>query len=213
MEAARQKSPAENPDWVPIAQASALAGLTIRAWQIRAGVEVGTATKGSRPPLAVKADSQEGKGKRVWWVHRSLHPKLARYPNRSKREDRARAALCAKFLLHHVEAAYRKAYWLRKWRTLCEANRDAGVTEQALAERIVRDAKIVVGEAFRIGYSTLRHWRRAYETLGPNGEIRGVEGLIHGYAGLGEGEATRSPEAIAHFYSLYHTENKLGVAV
>ena len=121
--------------------------------------------------------------------------------------------MCAKYPLHHVEAAYHKAYWLRKWRTLCEANRDASVTGQALAERIVRDAKIVEGESFRIGYSTIRNWRRAYETLGPKGKIRGVEGLIHGCAVLGDGEATRSPEAIAHFYSLYHTENKLGVAV
>ncbi len=202
-------------DWIAIDEAARLTGQSLRTLRWRAKLEADTARTKCRKPLAVKKPPPMGKGKRGWWVHRSVHSKLTRRPDRSAREERAQEALCAKYPQHHVSAAYRKAYWLQRWRTLCDSNRDASVTERQLAEQVVRDARIVDGETFRISYSTLRTWQRAYGTLGANGAIQGVEGLIHGCAGPGraDGAEQRAPAAIDYFYELYHTGNKLAVAV
>lgn len=164
------------------------------------------ATQWSVRGLAQLRPPRDGRGKPVWWVHRSVHPNLD--PGSADRDRRNRESLLARYPEHLVDRAYRKDFWLARWRDLCTAEPRA--TELSLAARIVNQARRREGDAFRISPRSLRAWRRAYNTAGDDGSIRGIEALIDAYNGPA-GSTRRSADAIDYFYALYHSQAKHSV--
>jgi transposase InsO family protein len=204
--AVRQCTATLTDDWITVEEAAALTGETERTWQRRAQWEAKQARTASRPSLAVQRSAESG-GKPVWHVHRSIDARLTPCPRADERENRARPALLTKYPQDKVDRAHRKAYWLRQWRRACEGPQAAGLNEEAIAARIVTDAKQAEGEGFPIGYRSLQLWKRAYDAIGDDGAIRGVEALIDRRGDEPKGGGAhdgRSQEAIAYFYSLYH---------
>lgn len=214
-QAMRQPSVLPDGDWLPLDQAARLTGGSIRTLQRRASWELRSARQAGRQTLARKALPTSGKGKPVWYVHRSFDPTLARCVDKSTREDRSRTALADRFPQHKVEQAYRKAHWLRQWRSLCDGRRIGNVTEVQLAERIVREAKQTEGRDFPISMRSLQLWHGAYYATGVDGQIRGVEGLVdrRGVEDQGDGKSTdaRDPQAVEYFYQQFHCQSKLTV--
>ena len=212
--AARQCVATLTDDWVTVEEAAALTGESIRAWQHKAALEAKSARQQSRASLAVKRRPDAGDGKAVWHVRRSLDPRLTRTPSRDQREDRQRQALIVKHPQHKVEEAYQKARWLTQWRRLCETRRGDGLTEAELADRIIVEARRTEGDDRPISFRALQLWRRAYYAKGPDGQIRGVEGLIdrRGSEPVSGADPTgRDPAAEEYFYSVYHCQNRLTV--
>jgi transposase InsO family protein len=214
-------------DWLPLDQAAALIGISERHLRRLAEAKAGVGLAQKRPPVM-------GHGKSTWWLHCSVHPALSRTPSHQTREDRARAALDVDHPPHVVDRAYRKAHWLRAWRAAIadspltlffkgqpartsdpsrglQAARTSdvlGLTARAIAAQIVAEAKRLEGDDFRISVRALQLWWRAYNTLGPDGQILGVRGLIDRYGSPpsskgGPGRAERSAEAADYFYGLY----------
>lgn len=195
------QSTIRNPDdFVPIDEASELTTLSVRVWRRRAIKEAATGS------LAYRAAPRTGKGRPVWWVHRSLDPRLASCPTRCTRDELARASLLERFPAHHVELAYRKYHWLMAWRRLC--NERDGRTTRDLAAHIVAEAKRVEGDDFSISVRSLQLWWRAYNELGDDGRIRGIEALVPRYSNPQSAtpdQPSRSPEAVDYFYGLYYS--------
>ncbi len=211
--AARQCAPTLTDDWITIEEAVRLTGELDRTWQRRAAWEAKQARRASRPSLAVQRAPESG-GKPVWHVRRSIDARLTVCPRADERENRARPALLTKYPQDKVERAYRKAYWLREWRRACEGPQAAGRSEEAIAARIVADAKRGEGEDFSVGYRSLQNWRRAYYATGDDGAIRGVAALIdrRGNEPRGGGaHEGRSQEAITYFENLYHDRRQFTV--
>ncbi len=208
--AVRQSVQGPADDWLTVEAAAALTGDTERTWQRRARWEAKQARVQSRASLAVKRPP-EGGGNPVWHVHRSFDVGLTRFPTHATRDDRQRPALLTKYPQGKVELAYRKAYWLSEWRGRCRVERG---TEAAIAEQIIADAKRTEGDDFPISLRALQLWRRAHDTIGGDGSIRGVEGLIdrRGNEPKGGGaHEARSQEAIDYFYGLYHARQPFTV--
>ena len=207
--AQRQSEALDAREWIALDAAAPLMGVAVRTLCWRA------ASDWSRHGLAVRRSV--GRGRPRWFVKRVVDPRLAHSPNKLTRDERARPKLLESHPRDRVERAYRKARWLGEWRSRL-AMRPAGLTDRAIAERVVADAKEVEGADFRIAERTLQKWWRDYNTLGDDGQVRGVAALVDNYGGapmLGDGDGSgdsRSPEAVAFFYSCWHTENKLGVA-
>ena len=191
-QAMRQSVTLPADEWLSLDQASRLTGESIRNLQRRASWELRSARQAGRQTLARKALPTSGKGKPVWYVHRSFDPTLARCVDKSTREERSRTALVDRFPQHKVEQAYLRAHWLRKWRSLCDQRRIGNGTEVQLAERIVREAKKTEGPNFPISMRSLQLWHGAYYRTSPDGQIRGVEGLIdrRGVEDQGDGKST-----------------------
>ena len=99
-------------DWLPLDEAAQLTGDPVRTMRHRAAAQ--WASRG----LAELRPPRTGRGKLTWWVHRSVHLRLDRCPSRFTREELARDSLMAQYPQAHVERAYRKAHWLRRWRQL-----------------------------------------------------------------------------------------------
>jgi len=212
--AARQLELAASDDWLRVDDAAALVSEPERTWRFKAASEARAARDGKRSPLAVKRTPESG-GKPVWFVHRSIDPRLTRCPTRDAREEREHVVLIARYPQHKIDGAYRKARWLHRWRAECDNRRDDRMTEAELAERIIVEARQTEGPDFTISFRTLQLWRKAYDAKGDSGTISGAEGLIDGRGRDSTGggaHAARSQEAIDVFYTLYHTENKLSLA-
>ncbi|HUX00687.1 MAG TPA: DDE-type integrase/transposase/recombinase, partial [Phycisphaerae bacterium] len=211
-------------DYLPIDEAAALTGLSIWSWRRRA---LAQAARGS---LAFQAPPRSGNGKPVWWVHRSLDSRLAPCPTHDTRADRVRESLLARFPAHHVEAAYRKYCWLRRWRGLVADSEPtscgSGPTSRGLAAQVVIEAKRLEGDDCSISVRALQLWHKAYNQLGLDGSIRGLEALVPKYSRAHQsrdGDQSRDPnqsrdregavpgrssEAIDYFYSIYHSQAK-----
>jgi len=195
--------------WVTVDEAARLAGESVWTWRRRATALGERSSRRGSAPLARKAPPPGGRGKRCWWVHRSIDPRLAKAPKRATREDRERAALEAKYPPHKVALAYKRARWLNEWRRRCQARYNASRTKVELAESIVREARAVEGDGFAISVRTLEAWHTRYEAAGRAGRIAGVAGLVDrrgDCTGAEAGDVTRSPEAVGYFYTLYHDE-------
>ena len=210
-EAVRQLAFVEFADeWIRVDEASALTNESLRVWQFRAAGEARSARQVGRRPLARKCVPESGEGKAVWHVHRTIDPRLTRYPASADREGRQRAALLTKYPQHKIHAAYRRAHWLREWRTACDTRRGGAVSEAQAAERIIAEAREVEGDALPISFRTLQLWRKSYYATGADGAVRGVEALIDRRGaemvafGLHEGRAS---EAVEYFYGLYHVQS------
>ena len=211
----RLDASSEPQDWLRVEEAARLTSESVRNWRRRAQAEASEATRCGRELLAQFASAPGSKGRPTWWVHRSLHPKLSRCSDRQTRDERVREALLAKHPQHVVTRALRRNHWLQRWRTLCERRTDSA-TDRQLAGQVVNEARSVEGLNFRISVRSLYQWRHRYTRLDGTGSVRsvrGVEGLIDRYGTSKEDSPTRSPEAIACFYELYRTENKLAVAL
>ena len=213
---ARQLQPeALNPaDWLTVEQAAELTGEPVRTWQWRARAEAAEATRAGRRALACKAPAA-GSTRLVWYLHRRYAPGLSRTPTTDTRDERGRPSLLARYPQHQVELAYRKNHWLQAW---LKAKRLPGETDRTRAERIVRAAKQAEGAAFPISFRSLQAWRAAYQRMGPDRQILGVEGLIDRRA-VGASETDdeergrRDPKAVEFFYGLYHTQSRQSVTV
>ena len=139
--AVRQHADLPNADeWVSVDRAAELTGESVWTWRRRAKAQL----RHDRP-LAIKR--AVGRGRPAWYVHRSMHDALTRFPHQNTREEQAREALQARHASHQVSHAYRKAHWLRKWRTRIEHGR---LTERQAAQRIIEEARQVDGETFKI---------------------------------------------------------------
>ena len=116
----------DSRDWVTLEQAAERTGESVRTWRWRARGELQAARTERRQALAMKACN-------TWHVHRSLDSRLTRYPESPVCDDQASASLLAKYPQHQVERAYRKAAYVRAWRSACQCRRDPHVTERDLA--------------------------------------------------------------------------------
>ncbi len=213
MPLALRKLVSADADWITVAAAAAITGETERTVRRKAEWEAKQAATQGRSALA-RMLGGESDGKPRWYVHRSMDPRLARCPNHSEREERARASLYPKYGLERANEAYRKARWYGEWRRRCNGPRVVGKTEATFAEEVIAEARAIEGPTFKVSFRTLKLWHRAYNATGPNGQIRGVEALIdqRGMVAPPRGvHAGRSQEAVEFFYKLYHTENKIGV--
>ncbi len=213
-EALRKSQPADEKDWLPIDEAAELtrtSNRNVRRIALRA------AARG----LARQRAPRSGKGKPVWWLHRSVHPKLTRYPTKESRDDKARPVLLEQFAQHHVERAYRKTHWMMKWRSACLT--ESG-TERAIAARIVSEARSLESGNFKISVRSLQSWWTDYNRFDANGQLLGVRALVPNYeksdgngsdgdGGSGPTGEARSPAAVAFFYECYHTQNRHSVKV
>ena len=219
-DALRQPVSAIGDDWLSLARAGEASGVPLRTLRGRAEREARDAKRECRPSLARLDAPPSGRGKRVWWVHRNLHPGLQRS---SDDNDSERSSLLTRYPQHQVERAFRKARWLTDWRLLCDARRDSGVTEAELAERVVEQARSIEGDDYAITFRSLQRWYQAYSRVKNDGQIAGVEGLVDkrsiingargddtpdGHRGA---SVARSPEAIRWLQSRASTLGMGGV--
>ncbi|MEK6798003.1 MAG: DDE-type integrase/transposase/recombinase [Planctomycetota bacterium] len=194
-------------DWLPIDDVVRLTGDPIRTLRWRCVTKWSARGKAElRPPAS-------GNGKPSWWISRSVDRRLlADAPS----ADLA-ASLLSRHPRRHVERAHRKAQWLAEWRSRCNYPREAGLTDRAVAEQIIAEARRVEGADFAISVRSLQLWSAAFDSRGVDGNPLGVAALIDQYGRRestivnGQSPISRSAEAVAYFYSLYRTENKLSV--
>lgn len=207
-------------DWIPIQQASELTKRTISTWRWRALREQRDACARGRASLSRLASPVKRRGKPTWWVHRSIDARLTRTVDRGTRDDQDRTVLLERFPAHQVDLAYRKAYWLSQWDRACQRRRSGDVTQKALAEKVIAEARESESADFPISYRALQHWRRAYKKLNAEGRIDGITGLIDRRSIESSKEndnvtrgasGTRSQQAIEFYYKMYHTEQRLSV--
>ena len=193
----------DQSDWLPVSEAAELTQLGLRQWQRLAQRHAARGLGRLGPPPS-------GRGKSVWWVHRSVDRRLSRHPNHQTRDQRVRSSLLERYSQPHVDRAYRKRYWLDAWRKACTKPRLAGWTEKTLAARIVAEARSVESDGFRISVRSLQAWHTAYHALDPEGNLLGLEALVDGYTNpqSHSAETPRSPEAIESFYELYHIQSR-----
>ncbi len=97
---------------------------------------------------------------------------LGRCPTRQTRDERVRESLLAEHSQQRVDRAYRKAFWVAKWRKACSApaiptrvfpSRDregADIhrtpTQRDHATAIVAEARSIEGDAFKISARSLQ---------------------------------------------------------
>ncbi|MCH7592849.1 MAG: hypothetical protein IH989_08735, partial [Planctomycetes bacterium] len=185
-------------EWLTVQQVARLTGQSVRTWRWRAKRAWSEAQDDGRRPLAQKASPRGGRGKAVWYVHRSLAKRLSPIADQVTKD---REAMIAKYPQHLVDRALRRRVYLDRWRKLC---RESSETEIDAAERIVAEAKRAEDASFRISVRSLARWWREFNRAG-------VEGLVDRYAAPTGIETNRSREAVEWFYDLYHCLNKLAV--
>lgn len=222
-------------DWITVDEAAARTGLSLRHWQRIAARQAArqaarTAASGSfssSTGLARLGLPVSGRGKPVWWVHRSIDPRLARVIDDEVRLQRDADQLREGDSAVSLDRAHRRARWMHEWRNriACAhslsrvdgrssdiANLRSPIphlrrTDAQVAEQVVREARAAEGHNFKISPRSLRAWWSAYNRMGDDGQIMGLRGLIDRYRGphpAGE-TAARSPEAMEFFFSLYRT--------
>ena len=169
--ALRYASLPDTDEWITVDDAAKLTDESVRVWQRRAQREAIDASHKGRRSLAMKVPPAG------WRVHRSLDPRLSRYPSRQARDERVREALIARYPQHLIDRGLRRNHWLQRWRKLCQAG---GATDRDLAQRVVAEARAVEPD-FRISVRSLYQWQRRYTRLGEGGQVVGVEGLIDRY--------------------------------
>jgi transposase InsO family protein len=204
---ARQIPPAGEPGaWLPVAEAARLTGLSVSTWQRKARKLEGQG-------LARRELPREGRGRPTWYVHRCCDRRLTDNPKREARNARQQASLASRYSQRQREAANLKAKWVCRY---MDERRRYGETELQCAERILAEAYREDG--LPAAPRTLQLWTKRYHTLGPDGQILGVEGLIDKRSNdqasreaEGQATGTRSQEAIEYFYGLYRTEQALPV--
>lgn len=193
-------------DWLPISEAARMMGIALRTMRWRCQSEYASKN------LAQQRTNPTGKSKPTWWVHRSIDDLLSRIPDRTTRDARVRESLLAKFPAAQVERAYKKNHWLQKWRSRCY--QPGGLTDRQIAAEIVDDAKRAEGDEFKIAVRSLQVWWNRYLTIASDGHISGVRGLVDRYVETQDADSGgRSPEAVAYFYELYHTESKINATI
>lgn len=216
-------------DWITVDDAAARTGLSIRHWQRIAARSATSSTVPSSTGLARLGAPASGRGKPVWWLHRSIDPRLARVIDDDVRTQRDAAMLREGESGESLDRAHRRARWMHEWRNrLALGNsRSSSVpsdisnlksprvrlTDAEIAERIVCEARAAEGPAFKISARSLRAWWSAYNRIADDGQIAGLSALVDRYRGPhpAEGGPGRSPEAVDFFYQLYRTGSGLKV--
>ncbi len=213
--AQRQSVTSSSNDWLTVEQAAVLCKESLRTWQRKAAWEQQRSDQCKRESMAVLAAPPGGKGKPVWWIKRTIDRRLTKHPSNAKRNQRDQVALYTKYAQDTVDLAYRKAHYLNQWEKRSLTMGRDNLTELQVAHQIVSEATRIEGPSFRISERTLKRWKSAYNAIGSNGHIVGVEGLIDrrglptdGDGGGSEG-TTRDQAAVEYFYSVYRSENKL----
>ncbi len=127
-------------------------------------------------------------------------------------DDAGINALSGRYAASDVERAALRLRWLRAYWAACRAA-PRGTSKGAVARRIAADARQVEDDSFHISQRSLQRWERAYHAVDPEtGKPAHVDGLIDRYrAPDGDDRWPRSSEAIEFFYTLYHTEQRLGI--
>ena len=110
------------------------------------------------------------------------------------RDNRIQSSLLADHPAHHVERAYRKAYWVTRWRKACstpsfqsrdrEGADNRRPTDRDLAAAVVAEARNIEGTDFRISVRSLHAWHRASSPILFSGKPKIYERL--GFRELGE---------------------------
>lgn len=194
-------------EWIPADEAARLLGVSTRHARRLAAHHAARGLARLSPPPS-------GTGKAVWWVHRTIDPRLDRFPSVDERDRRTRESLLTEYPLHKVDEACRKSIWMHRWRDACQNRRRTDETEAVLAERVVDDARRAEGDDFAISERSLRLWWSAYKAVWPDGQIRGLRGLIDRRGEVPAGSAStrnRSQEAIDYFHECYRTQHKLSI--
>lgn len=194
-------------DWITVDEAAARTGLSMRHWQRIAATAAKAPFSSSSTGLPRLGAPVSGRGKPVWWLHRSIDPRLARVIDADVRADRDAKRLQEGESAESLDRAHRRARWLHEWRARLAERRLVGVTDAEIAERIVCEARAAEGPDFKISPRSLRAWWAAYNRIGDNGQIAGLAALVDRYRGphpSGE-TAARSPDAMEFFFSLYRT--------
>jgi len=195
--------------WCTIAECAQRTAMTSRAWRARARA---LADQG----LARLAPAPSGKGKRVWLVHQSVDARLTSCPDLAARDG---LADLSEFPAEHVERAQQRVALVRRFEELRFSAEMAGRTEVEICRRVVAEAA-EAGSPPRVSVRSLQRWRASYRSADREGQASGLRALVPKYTGnaaarvgTADGGPSRSPEAIEFFYSLYHTERRLGVAL
>ncbi len=206
-----QHSPLERSDeWLSLDDAARLLDLHVRTLRFRCAQWAKSGQAQKRPCA---------NGPAVWFVHASVDARLSPCPDASTREQAAGATLLQRFPMHHVQRAHKKAYYLHKWREQCSRGSEtlrygSRRTDRRIAAEIVAEAKREEGDGFKISVRTLQLWKEAYDSIGDDGQMRGLEALVDRYASTAPGadpRAALSPEAVAYFYALYRTTNRRSI--
>ena len=152
-------------------------------------------------------------GKPAWLVHASVDDRLrSGAPSSPPNDD----DLLARYPLHLLDRARRKARWMHEWRKrLAEPQMElapAPRTDAEIAAAVVAEAKAAEGADFRVSVRSLQSWWSAYNAIGHQGRLRGLEGLIDHYA-VGEfgAFAGRTGDAVKLFYDLYHARRQFSI--
>ena len=193
-----ESSRADAEQWIGIEEAASLSGISVGAWRYRARREADAAPLVHRTSLARLGPPLGGKGRPCWYVNRALDDRLS--PSRTTRDAaQAREALCGKYPQHLVERAWKRKDVLDRWRKACLSSPKHPARE--LAVKIVAEARIHGSEGFAVSVRSLYRWQHAFRKSG-------IEGLVDRYGANPAERVTRSPEAVAWFYELYHTQTK-----
>ncbi|MEK6674652.1 MAG: transposase family protein [Planctomycetota bacterium] len=190
---------AENGQWLTVSEAAARADISERQVVV---IAAKNATRG-----LARLERPDRGGKPQWMLHVNADRRLSKAP--SVEDSVRREALLQRFPVDAVNSAFRKFRWLNDWEKAVERG-SPGETEIAIAERVVRQARMVDPD-FPFTVRTLQRWRRSCASIGPDGRRMGIEGLIDrrelGNPIFAE-STTRSPEAIALFNDLYRTNGR-----
>jgi len=182
------------PDFVPVAEASRLTGMSVSRWQ---KVAAANADKG------LAFFQQIGKSKPTWHVSLTLHHLLTP----SSLRGSVASSLRDRYPEHLIDRALLKKKWLDKWADGCETPRVAGVTDVVIADRVATEARQVEGQGFRISARSLQLWKAAHRD-------GGLDALIDRYGRTAhETLIGRSPEAVAYFYDCYRQRSQPSVAI
>lgn len=206
-QAARQLEPQDAGDWITVAAAAALSGLTESAWRQRARAEATAARCAGRASRAELRPNPSGIGRPTWFVRRVLDARLTAHASGEVRDQAENAALCMEFPPHAVQRAYRRAFWLKHYQAERDSADHRGRTALQVAERVAAEARRTEGEEFGISPRTLQAWEKAFRA-------KGLRGLIDRRSTEPAGARVarqRAPEAIEKFYEHFHQLRGLSV--
>jgi len=192
-------------DFVSIAEAARLTGLSERNWRRRCQLHYAPRN------LAHQASPPEG-GKPVWWVHRSVDRRLSSCPDLATRDRLADLSGCP---AHYLERAQLKVRCVRRFDELRRSAECEGLTEQQIYEQVAGDwpgdwlraerrdnvprdnvPRDNVPSAARclspsnpspsrspqkVSARSIRRWRTAYHALDDQGRVLGIRALVPRY--------------------------------
>jgi len=166
-----------NADWLTVLEAERITSESAAIWKQRAVEEAAAAQREGRAPKAMQARLPRGRGRMIWFLRRDYDDRLAFDPDAESPND-PRLEL---FRPAQIKRAQRRFRWLMRWQKLIIANAGTGATRLALAKQVAREAKRAEGKWSRISWRSLQMWAAKYPTMGSDGRMLGIIGLIDHY--------------------------------